>query len=45
MCRGEMARFALKGRIDDPESLKTFEWEGFQFDAARSRDDNWVFTM
>ena len=45
MCRGEMARFALKGRIDDPESLKAFEWEGFRFDAARSRGDNWLFSM
>lgn len=45
MCRGEMTRFVLKDRIEDPEQLKTFEWEGFRFDPARSRGDNWFFTM
>lgn len=45
MCRGEMTRFALKGRISDPERLKTFEWEGFRFDPERSRGDDWLFTM
>lgn len=45
MCRGEMTRFALKGRISDPEQLKTFEWEGFRFDPERSRGDDWLFTM
>lgn len=45
MCRGEMTRFVLKGRVDDPEIVKTFEWEGFRFDPTRSRGDNWMFTM
>lgn len=45
MCRGEMTRYILKNRIADPEALKDFEWEGFRFDAALSKDDDWVFTM
>lgn len=45
MCRGEMTRFALKERIDNPELLKSFEWEGFRFDPVLSRGDNWIFTM
>lgn len=45
MCRGEMTRFVLKNRICDPEIVKTFEWEGFRFDAAGSRGDDWLFTM
>lgn len=45
MCRGEMTRFALKNRIEDPEQLKSFEWEGFRFDPAESRGDNWFFTL
>lgn len=45
MCRGEMTRFALKNRIEDPELLKSFEWEGFRFDPAESRGDNWFFTL
>ena len=40
-----MTRFALKNRIEDPELLKSFEWEGFRFDPAESRGDNWFFTL
>lgn len=45
MCRGELTRFTLKNRVADPEVLKDFEWEGFRFDAALSRGDDWVFTV
>lgn len=45
MCRGEMTRYILKNRIGDPELLKAFEWEGFRIDEARSKADDWVFTM
>lgn len=45
MCRGEMARYMLRNRIHDPEQLKAFEWEGFRFDAQRSREGEWLFTM
>ena len=31
MCRGEMTRFILKNRIEHPEQLKEFEWEGFSY--------------
>lgn len=31
MCRGEMTRHIIRNRIDDPELLKDFEWEGFRF--------------
>lgn len=45
MCRGEMTRHILRDRTADPETLKSFEWEGFRFDAALSRGDDWVFTL
>lgn len=45
MCRGEMTRYILRNRIDDPELLKAFEWEGFRQDAALSKSDDWVFAM
>lgn len=45
MCRGEMTRHILRNRIAAPEALKAFEWEGFRFDAACSRDDTLVFTL
>ena len=43
MARGEMARFILKNRIEEPEALKAFAWEGFRFDIERSVDDKLVF--
>lgn len=43
MCRGEMTRFFIKERITRPEQLKSFEWEGFAFDEARSTDHHWWF--
>lgn len=42
--RGMMARFAIEGRIDQPEALKAFNREGYQFDAVASSGDDWVFT-
>lgn len=45
MCRGEMTRRILRGRIAEPEMLKAFEWEGFRFDPTLSRGDTWVFTL
>lgn len=44
MCRGEMTRFILKNRIENPEELKTFKWEGYRFNPRESHDGHWVFT-
>lgn len=43
MCRGEMARYIIKNRIENPEGLKTFAWEGFAFNEELSSDNHWVF--
>jgi len=45
MCRGEMVRFIIKNRIERPEDLKTFTWEGFTFDENRSTDSHLLFTL
>lgn len=45
MCRGEMTRFIIKNRIEKPEDLKQFNWEGFSFDEARSTDVNYLFSL
>lgn len=45
MCRGEMTRFILKNRIDNPEQIKSFEWEGFCYNEAESKGDSMVFTL
>ncbi len=42
--RGLMARYAAVNQLSDPESLKYFDWEGYQFAADLSSEKNWVFT-
>ena len=44
MCRGEMVRYIIKERVDSPEGLRGFSWEGFAFDEKRSTDDHLLFT-
>ena len=41
--RGLMCRFAILGRLTDPEGLKAFEEGGYAFNAAASSADRWVF--
>lgn len=45
MCRGEMVRFILKNRIENPEDLKLFRWEGYRFNPEESRGNHWIFTL
>lgn len=45
MCRGEMTRFFLKNRINNPTDLKAFEWEGFTFDEVRSSENDYYFVL
>ena len=42
--RGLMAAFIIKGRITDVEHIKKFDSDGYQFNAAMSEGDKWVFT-
>ena len=44
MSRGEMTRFVLKNKIENPEELKHFSWEGFEFDESLSDEKKSVFT-
>jgi cytoplasmic iron level regulating protein YaaA (DUF328/UPF0246 family) len=41
--RGLMARFAIQNRITDPEQLKTFNEEGYEFAERLSSAQDWVF--
>ena len=41
--RGLMARFAIQNRITDPEQLKTFHEEGYEFAERLSNAQDWVF--
>ncbi len=44
MCRGEMTRFIIKNRIDNPEDLTKFSWEGFEY-SIKSSENNPVFEL
>lgn len=43
MARGQMARYLLKNRFDDPEAMKEFRWEGFTYQESLSEANRWVF--
>jgi len=42
--RGLMTNFILKNRISNPEELKLFNMEGYEFNAQLTEGNNWVFT-
>ncbi len=42
--RGMMSSFLIKNRISDPEQLKSFDLDGYHFNAKRSLGLQWVFT-
>jgi len=39
-----MVNYMIKNRLTDPELLKNFNVEGYQFRQAMSDDLTWVFT-
>ena len=43
MCRGEMARYVIRNRIDNPGQLTSFTWDGFAYDASESTAERMVF--
>lgn len=45
MCRGEMTRYIIKNRIESPEELKNFQWEGFSFAPESSTDTHYLFRL
>jgi cytoplasmic iron level regulating protein YaaA (DUF328/UPF0246 family) len=42
--RGMMARYLCEHRLDDPEALKGFDSDGYEFDAANSDKGRWRFS-
>jgi len=42
--RGLMSRYIIQNRLQDPEDLKSFDEEGYQYNKKLSKDNNWVFT-
>jgi len=41
--RGAMANFVIKQRIKQPEHLKTFDTDGYQYQPSLSSETDWVF--
>lgn len=42
--RGALARFIIENRLDQPEQLKQFDWQGYRFDPGQTRAGEWVFS-
>ena len=42
--RGLMSRYIIRNRLDNPEDLKDFDLEGYQYNEALSGEDRLVFT-
>lgn len=42
--RGLMSRFIIKNRLNQPEAMKEFELEGYQYNDQLSDNRHWVFT-
>ena len=42
--RGLMARYIIDKRVEQPEQLKAFNYDGYVFSEAMSDGDTWVFT-
>ncbi len=41
--RGLMARYVIKERLNDPEGLKDFNYQGYRYHAEQSKPDSLVF--
>lgn len=44
ICRGVMTRHILQNRIEEPEELVRFMWNGFAFNPAISDGERYIFT-
>lgn len=43
MARGQMIRYMIEHQIDDPERLKSFEFQGFEYEESLSSENKFVF--
>ena len=45
MARGRLARFLIDNRIREPEGLREFSWEGYEFSPEHSDGENFRFVQ
>lgn len=43
MARGQMVRHIVKNRIDRPEDIKDFDWDGYEYEPSLSTESKYVF--
>ena len=43
MARGQMVRHIVKNRIDRPEDIKEFDWDGYEYEPSLSSEAKYVF--
>jgi cytoplasmic iron level regulating protein YaaA (DUF328/UPF0246 family) len=39
-----MSRYVIANKLTEPDDLKAFDYDGYQFSADMSKADEWVFT-
>lgn len=44
MARGQMARHIIENQLETPESIKSFDWQGYEFNPTLSNTKTWTFT-
>ena len=42
--RGEMIRYIIKNKVKDPNVLKNFDLDGYEFNRELSDENTWIFT-
>lgn len=43
MARGQMVKFIVENRIDQPEEIKGFDWNDYEFEESMSNEKKYVF--
>lgn len=43
MARGQMVRHIIKNRIDRPDEIRDFEWDGYEYEPSLSNEFKYVF--
>lgn len=44
VARGQMATYIIRNKLTNPEMIKEFDVDGYQFNDSLSSADNWIFT-
>lgn len=43
MARGQMVSYIVKNKIDDPEQIRKFDWNGYEYEESLSTESKYVF--